>query len=177
MTDAKSKSPPEGVIDPNAGSAASQGPVRLMACSEQQATAAQAFVQKVNATVATPAGTWERFTPRVMNQSTALHLLFPPAQDKPVGYAALEGRYLAFFALLPPFRRRGLGRSVIESLLIKHGGTLSMHVRASNSAACRFYDNLASPEIIVEASADGTYEDGGERIKYVLTLRASKRLS
>ena len=169
---------PTSLQTPTSASSATSVPqdLRLLPCSLSDTPEVEAFVQKVNATVATPAGTWERYTPRVL-RSSSLHLLVPSQQDEPVGYAALEGRYLAFFALLPRYRRRGLGGHVIESLLHKNGGMLSMHVRASNAAARRFYDGLAGARISVTVEEDGCYDDGGERLRYVLALRPDKRCS
>ena len=155
--------------------ASTSGDLQLLSYPQGNAPALEAFVQKVNATVATPGGTWERYTSRVM-RSSALHLLVPAQDAAPVGYAALEGRYLSFFALLPRYRRRGLGGQVIESLLHKNGGMLSMHVRASNNAARRFYDQLAGPRVSVTIEEDGCYDDGGERLRYVLALRPNKQL-
>ncbi len=136
----------------------------------------EAFVQKVNATVATPAGTWEHLTPQIM-RSTNLHLLASTQAEEPVGYAALEGRHLAYLALLPHYRRRGLGGHAIEALLHKNGGALSLHVRACNAAARRFYDGLPSARISVTSQADGRYDNGDDRVRYSLSLRPDKQLS
>ena len=177
MENAKNNRPPTPLLHGGASSPSSaSGDLRLLPCEKSGAKEVEAFVKKVNATVATPAGTWERYTPRVMRSST-LHLLVPEQEQEPVGYAALEGRYLSFFALLPRYRRRGLGGHVIEALLTKNGGMLSMHVRASNAAARRFYDGLAGPRISVTVEEDGCYEDGGERLRYVLALQPDKHLS
>ncbi len=179
MEDVKKNNPalmPSVAHAPSSHTSSACCDLQLLPYTKDAPPSVEAFVQKVNATVATPAGTWERYTPRVMRSST-LHLLVPTQEDQPVGYAALEGRYLSFFALLPGYRRRGLGGHVIESLLHKNGGMLSLHVRASNDAARRFYDNLAGPRVSVAVEEDGFYDDGGERLRYVLALRPSKQLS
>ena len=106
-----------------------------------------------------------------------LHWHFPARPEACGEYAASEARPHAFFALLPSYRRRSLGGHVIESLLHKNGGTLTLHIRASNGAARRFYDGLASARISVTIAEDGRYDNGDERMRYVLALRPDRRLS
>jgi [ribosomal protein S18]-alanine N-acetyltransferase len=59
-----------------------------------------------------------------------------------------EGEYeLLNVAVLPEFRRQGVGRALVESLLNSCQGTVYLEVRASNRAAQEFYKGLGFEEL------------------------------
>jgi ribosomal protein S18 acetylase RimI-like enzyme len=50
-------------------------------------------------------------------------------------------------AVLPAFRRRRVGRSLVESLLVDSGGSVYLEVRSSNKAAIHLYNSLGFEEV------------------------------
>lgn len=44
-------------------------------------------------------------------------------------------------AVAPEYRRRGIGRQLLRTLLASHPGSVFLEVRASNAAACAFYQS------------------------------------
>ncbi|HEY2018518.1 MAG TPA: ribosomal protein S18-alanine N-acetyltransferase [Bryobacteraceae bacterium] len=70
-----------------------------------------------------------------------------------------EGEYeILNLAVSPDFRRRGLGRELLKSLLAESPGTLYLEVRESNEAARMFYKSIGFQEI---AARSGYYETPG----------------
>jgi ribosomal-protein-alanine acetyltransferase len=62
-------------------------------------------------------------------------------------------------AIAPEFRRQGVARKLVESLLAESPGVVYLEVRESNRAARKFYDHMGFQEV---SSRPGYYQDPPE---------------
>jgi ribosomal-protein-alanine acetyltransferase len=77
-----------------------------------------------------------------------------------VSRALVEGETeLLNLAVTPEFRRQGVARKLVESLLAESPGVVYLEVRESNRAARKFYDHMGFQEV---SSRPGYYQDPPE---------------
>ena len=77
-----------------------------------------------------------------------------------VSRALVEGETeLLNLAVAPEFRRQGVARKLVESLLAESPGVVYLEVRESNRAARKFYDHMGFQEV---SSRPGYYQDPPE---------------
>ena len=62
-------------------------------------------------------------------------------------------------AVTPEFRRQGVARKLVKSLLAESPGVVYLEVRESNRAARKFYDHMGFQEV---SSRPGYYRDPSE---------------
>ena len=62
-------------------------------------------------------------------------------------------------AVTPEFRRQGVARKLVKSLLAESPGVVYLEVRESNRAARKFYDHMGFQEV---SSRPGYYQDPPE---------------
>ena len=80
--------------------------------------------------------------------------LLAAIDDRPAGFAvarltAPDELEILNVAVDPPFRRRGVARTLIQYLLAQHRGTVYLEVRQSNNAARKLYQSLGFEAIAV----------------------------
>ena len=80
--------------------------------------------------------------------------LLAASKDRPAGFAvarltAPDELEILNVAVDPPFRRRGVARTLIQYLLAQHRGTVYLEVRQSNDAARKLYQSLGFEAIAV----------------------------
>jgi ribosomal-protein-alanine N-acetyltransferase len=77
-----------------------------------------------------------------------------------VSRALAEGETeLLNLAVAPGFRRQGVARKLVESLLAESPGVVYLEVRESNRAARKFYNHMGFQEV---SSRPGYYQDPPE---------------
>jgi len=78
-------------------------------------------------------------------------LILAVCEDRIVGFAvmrslAMDESELLNLAVDPQFRRRGIGRKLIEECTASYPGTVWLEVREGNGAARKFYEQLGFAE-------------------------------
>jgi ribosomal-protein-alanine N-acetyltransferase len=102
-----------------------------------------------------------------LSTTTFTLLVTVDEQDLPVGYLlALHGEetHIAELVVDPDSRRAGRGRTLLETVVDRSSGPLTVHVAADNDAARRLYETVGFTEIA--RSADRFEHDDAITLRY-----------